>query len=132
MMASLPEVQRKALENPAAVAAMNQQFASITLPEMRSILLDDPGETLRQLKIPVLALNGSRDVQVSAKLNLVAISAALADAGNSDFTVSELPGLNHLFQTCAKCTVAEYGELDQTFSTTALAIVSDWLARHTR
>ena len=46
----------------------------------------------------MLALNGSRDVQVSAKLNLPAIVAALAEGGNSDFTVAELAGLNHLFQ----------------------------------
>lgn len=76
---------------------MNQQFASVTLPEMRSILLDDPGETRRQLKVPVLALNGSRDVQVSARLNLPAMAAALAESGSGDFTVAELPGLNHLF-----------------------------------
>ena len=131
MKASLPEAQRKALASPVAAAA-NQQFASVTLPEMRSILLHDSGQTLRQLKVPVLALNGSRDVQVSARLNLPAIAAALAEGGNSDFTVVELPGLNHLFQNCTKCTVAEYGELNQTFSPTALLLMGDWLALHTR
>jgi pimeloyl-ACP methyl ester carboxylesterase len=132
MKASLPEAQRKALESPGAAAAANQQFASVTVPEMRSILLHDSGRTLHQLKAPVLALNGSRDMQVSAKLNLPAIAAALAEGGNSDFTLVELPGLNHLFQYCTKCTVAEYGELDQTFSPTALLIMGDWLALHTR
>jgi hypothetical protein len=78
-----------------------------------------------------LALNGSHDVQVPPQQNLPAIAAALAAAGNSDFTVSELPGLNHLFQKCNKCTVQEYGELEETFSPTALAIVGDWLVRHT-
>jgi fermentation-respiration switch protein FrsA (DUF1100 family) len=132
MKASLPEAQRKALESPGAAAAANQQFASVTVPEMRSILLHDSGRTLHQLKAPVLALNGSRDMQVSAKLNLPAIAAALAEGGNSDFTLVELPGLNPLFQYCTKCTVAEYGELDQTFSPTALLIMGDWLALHTR
>jgi pimeloyl-ACP methyl ester carboxylesterase len=132
MKANLPETQRRALNSPAAVAETNRQFASVTSPEMRSILLYDPAEALRKLKVPVLALNGSRDVQVLAKLNLPAITAALAEAGNSDFTVVELPGLNHLFQSCQKCTVAEYGELDQTFSPTALLVMGDWLVRHTR
>ncbi len=114
--ASLPEPQRKALENSGVAKAAEQQFASFTLPEMRSVLLHDSAQTLRQVKVPVLALNGSRDLQVSARLNLPAIAAALAEGGNGDFTIAELPGLNHLFQDCAKCTVAEYGELSQTFS----------------
>ena len=132
MKASLPEAHRKALEGPSAAAAANQQFASVTLPELRSILLYDPGQTLRRLKVPVLVLSGSRDVQVSAKLNLPAIAAALAEGGNTDFAIMELPGLNHLFQSCTKCTVAEYGELEQTFSPTALLIMGDWLVLHTR
>jgi hypothetical protein len=65
-------------------------------------------------------------------LNLPAIAAALAEGGNSDFTVVELPGLNHLFQNCTKCTVTEYGELNQTFSPAALAVMGDWLVLHTR
>ncbi len=132
MKAALPESQRNALEDPVAVAAVNQQFASAASPEMRSLILYDPGEALRKLKVPVLALNGSRDVQVSAKLNLPAIAAALAEGGNSDFAIEELPGLNHLFQKCNKCTVSEYGDLDETFSPTALTIMGDWLLRHTR
>jgi hypothetical protein len=130
--ASLPEAQRKALESSGAAAAANRQLPSFTLPEMRSVLIHDSGQTLRRLKVPVLALNGSRDVQVSARLNLPAIAAALAEGGNSDFTVVELPGLNHLFQDCTKCTVAEYGELSQTFSPVALLVMGDWLVLHTR
>jgi len=64
--------------------------------------------------------------------NLPAIAAALAQAGNPDFTISELPGLNHLFQKCHFCTVDEYGKLDETFSSVALEVMEQWLARHTR
>ncbi len=35
---------------------------------------------------PVLALNGSRDVQVPPKQNLPAIASALTQGGNTDFT----------------------------------------------
>jgi pimeloyl-ACP methyl ester carboxylesterase len=107
------------------------QFKGVTSPEMRSFIFYDPAEALRQLKVPVLALNGSRDLQVPPQQNLPPITAALAAAGNSDFTVSELPGLNHLFQKCKQCTVQEYAELEETFSPTALEIMGDWLVRHT-
>jgi hypothetical protein len=71
-------------------------------------------------------------LQVPPQQNLPPITAALAAAGNSDFTVSELPGLNHLFQKCNKCTVQEYAELEETFSPAVLEIMGDWLVRHTR
>jgi pimeloyl-ACP methyl ester carboxylesterase len=111
---------------------MRAQFKAVTSPELRSFLFYDPADALRKLKVPVLALNGSRDVQVPPQQNLPAIACALAAAGNTDFMVSELPGLNHLFQKCNKCTVQEYGELEETFSATALEIMGDWLVRHTR
>jgi uncharacterized protein len=38
-----------------------------------------------------------------------------------------LPGLNHLFQHCTTCTVAEYGETEETFSPQALQIIGSWI-----
>jgi uncharacterized protein len=132
MKAVAPEAQRKAMDTPEAAAQINQQFAGATTPEMRGILLYDPAEALRKLKIPVLALNGSRDVQVLAKLNLPAIEAALKQAGNKDFAVREMPGLNHLFQECKACTIAEYGDLEETFAPSALEAMGVWIAAYSR
>jgi pimeloyl-ACP methyl ester carboxylesterase len=125
-------VEKMMVEEGGSDRAMRAQFTAVTSPEMRSFLFYDPAEALHKLKVPVLALNGSRDVQVPPQQNLPAIAAALAAAGNTDFTVSELPGLNHLFQKCNKCSVQEYGELEETFSPVALEIMGDWLVRHTR
>src|SRR6202035_1957478 len=95
------------------------------------ILLYNPAEVLRKLRLPVLALNGSRDIQVAARLNLPAIASAMAEAGNNDFAIIELPGLNHLFQECITCTIGEYGELRETFSRGALTLLGNWLVTHT-
>lgn len=116
----------------AAEKILDQQIAASASPEMRSFLFLDPAPALRKLTIPVLALNGSRDIQVSAKQNMPAIAAALTEAGNADFTVAVLPGLNHLFQNCAKCSVSEYGQLEETFAPAALDVLGDWIIRHTR
>ena len=132
MKAALPEAQRKAMDTPQASAQMNQQFAALSTPEMRGILLYDPAQALRKLKIPVLALNGSRDVQVLATLNLPAIEAALKQAGNRDFATREMPGLNHLFQTCKACTIAEYGDIEETFAPAGLEAMGDWIVEHSR
>jgi pimeloyl-ACP methyl ester carboxylesterase len=111
---------------------MESQVKSVLAPEIRSFAFYDPAESLGKLQIPVLAINGSRDLQVPPSQNLPAIKAALTAAGNKDFLIVEMPGLNHLFQTCRKCTAAEYGMLEETFSPKALEVMGDWLARHTR
>ena len=120
------------MKNSMPDAAIQAQIAMIRAPETQSMLAYDPAEALRKLKVPVLALIGSKDVQVPPTQNLPAIAAALRAGGNKDFTVKELPGLNHLFQKCAQCTVAEYSTIAETFSPAALDIVSDWVARHVR
>lgn len=111
---------------------LEKEFARITTPELRSFLFYDAAETLKKLKVPVLAMNGSRDVQVAPRQNLAPMVAALTAGGNSDVTAVELPGLNHLFQHCHTCMVTEYGELDESFSPEALELMGDWIARHTR
>jgi pimeloyl-ACP methyl ester carboxylesterase len=113
-------------------SAIEGEGARVISPEIRSFIFLDPAEALRKLKVPVLALNGSRDVQVPPRQNLPAIVAALAAGGNPDFAAVELPGLNHLFQKCKTCAPSEYGALEETFSPTALEVMGDWLVRHTR
>ncbi|HLJ45281.1 MAG TPA: alpha/beta fold hydrolase [Bryobacteraceae bacterium] len=113
-------------------SGLQTEFARVTSNEMRSLIFEDPADILRQVKAPVLAMNGSRDVQVPPQQNLPAIVAALTGGGNPDVTVVELPGLNHLFQHCKTCAPGEYGELEETFSTEALEIMGDWLGRHVR
>lgn len=80
---------------------------------------------LARLRVPVLALNGSLDVQVPAGENLAAIRAALS--ANPDATVLELPGLNHFFQTAVTGAMGEVEDIPETFAPVALAAVSDWI-----
>lgn len=87
----------------------------------------DPQPTLEKLNCKVLALNGGKDVQVVPAQNLDAIRKALAKSKSKSYEVKELPGLNHLFQTCTKCTVDEYAELEETFAPVALKTIGDWL-----
>ena len=126
--AAAPEAEREQLN--AADATLAAQIAQFNAPEFRSMLSYDPAETLRKLKIPVLALNGSRDLQVPPQQNLPPIVAALSEGGDPDFAAVELPGLNHLFQKCKLCTVAEYATIPETFSPAALEVLGEWLARH--
>jgi pimeloyl-ACP methyl ester carboxylesterase len=110
-----------------------QQFASqfaaqLSTPWMKYFLRFDPHPYLMQLKkVKVLALNGSRDIQVVSQQNLPALNNALKEGRTKVYETKELYGLNHLFQTCTKCTVQEYGELEETISPVALQTITDWL-----
>ena len=88
----------------------------------------DPQPILQKVKCPVLAINGSADIQVPADASIHGIDAALKKGGNKNFTTKQFEGLNHLFQKCTKCTVAEYGELETTIEPEVLDTIGDWLA----
>ena len=72
----------------------------VQTPWFRYFLTYDPRPALAKVRCPVLALIGEKDRQVPPKENLAQIESTLEAAGNSRVTVQELPGLNHLFQTC--------------------------------
>ena len=110
-----PENQRKALVN------------QITSYEVASFIRSRPSEYLEKIKIPVLALNGDKDLQVLPKENLAAIKAALDKAGNTNVEIMELKSLNHLFQEATRGSLGEYSEIEQTFSPLALDMITKWI-----
>lgn len=103
-----------------------QQFSS---PWLKQFLLMDPQPYLRKINIKVLALNGSRDIQVLPKSNLDGIRKSLEASKAAKFSIFEVPNLNHLFRECKTCTIQEYAVSKEPFSPAALAIIGDWLHR---
>jgi hypothetical protein len=123
-LASLPESQR-ALARDNAFAAAKAQVSSEWL---RFFLATDPAVYLERVNAPVLALNGTLDLQVSAEQNLPAVEAALERAGNTDVTIKSIERLNHLFQEAGTGQVSEYGLIEETFSPAVLEIMAAWLS----
>lgn len=87
----------------------------------------EPAEILAGIDCPVLALFGGLDMQVPAEGNLEAMREALAAAGNPDFQVDELAGLNHFFQSAETGAPDEYGRIEETISPRVLERVADWI-----
>lgn len=106
--------------------------AQITNNWMYTFLRLDPATILPKVKCPVLALNGSKDLQVPAEINLGAIKKTLLEAGNKKITTKELPNLNHLFQECKTGSPLEYEKIEQTFSPIALDEISSWVLLQTK
>lgn len=108
------------------------QVKTERIPWLKYFIATDPAAFWEQVKCPVLALNGDRDIQVYAKENLDAIRKAVRKGGNRKVKVKALPGLNHLFQHCMECTLQEYARLEETFSPEAIAIITRWLKKTLR
>jgi pimeloyl-ACP methyl ester carboxylesterase len=100
----------------------------LSTPWYRDFIRFDPRVYLRQVTVPVLALNGALDTQVIHTQNLPAIEAALAEAGNTDVTTRSMPGLNHMFQHATTGGIGEYAEIDETISPEVLEIIYTWIA----
>ena len=121
---------QKQLFSPAA-AAIKASMPIYKTPWYRYFITFDPAPVLKNVKVPVLALNGELDLQVPAKENLELIGAALKEGGNQDVTLKAFPKLNHLFQASQTGLPSEYGQIDETMSPEVLKVVSDWILRRT-
>jgi hypothetical protein len=106
-------------------AAIDGQIKVAASPWYRFFLSYDPAPALRRLRIPVLALIGSKDLQVPADQNLPALRAALAAEPRAE--VVELEGLNHLFQEAGTGAPSEYGTIEQTMSPDAMDRIARWI-----
>jgi uncharacterized protein len=112
-------------------AALDASLAQMTGHRFRIFLTYDPKPALRKVTVPVLAINGEKDLQVPAKENLALIEEALAAGGNKAVTIQLLPGLNHLFQTATTGAPHEYAQIAETMAPVAMQAISDWIRART-
>jgi pimeloyl-ACP methyl ester carboxylesterase len=124
--AAATDAERKRLEEREATELKGMLAGSGT-KWFRYFVSHDPRPSLRKVQCPVLALIGAKDTQVPPKENLEEITKALKEGGNKDFTVKEMPDLNHLFQTCKTGSLAEYASIEETVAPAVLEMVADWI-----
>ena len=104
--------------------SLSLQFS---IPWFRDLIRYDPTEYLSKIKCQVLAINGEKDVQVSAQENLMGIQEIVSKNGNDKLKIVSMPDLNHLFQVCETGMVDEYQKIEMTFSPDVLKIIGDWI-----
>lgn len=104
----------------------------IGTPWFKYFIQFDPAPYLKKLRCKVLALNGEKDIQVLPESNLAGITSSLKKSKARKVVIKKMPGLNHLFQACSKCTVEEYAELEETFSPVALQEMVNWLNKNVK
>lgn len=107
--------------------SITSALQQVTTPWFRTFLILEPSKYLKKLKCPVLALNGSTDLQVPSRQNLDAISAILSQSKCPQYETIEIEGLNHLFQESATGSLSEYGKIEQTISPIVLEKTTAWI-----
>ncbi|MEE2972921.1 MAG: CocE/NonD family hydrolase, partial [Planctomycetota bacterium] len=121
MEASVGDDERSGLD----LAALGQ----LRTPWMESFIRLDPADAWRRVGVPVLAINGTLDLQVWHDLNLDAIDAAVT-AGGGRVDIVRLEGLNHLFQPTGTGLPEEYGAIDLTMDVAAMECILNWILRN--
>jgi pimeloyl-ACP methyl ester carboxylesterase len=106
---------------------INKMAAALFSPWLKYFLNYNPATTLTRITIPVLALNGDKDVQVRADENLAGFNTLLTQAGNKNFKTISMRGLNHLFQHATTGEVSEYEKIEETISPEVLDIMTKWI-----
>lgn len=109
--ASVPQVQQQVLA----------QLAPLFSPMYRDLLRYDPAEDIRNVKVPWLALNGDKDLQVLSE-NLKTFEDL-----NPNVVTVVLPGHNHLFQHAVTGLPDEYPLAGQSPSDETLNKIRDFL-----
>ena len=101
--------------------------AQIQMPYMIHFLRLDMRPLLGNVTCPVLALNGTKDVQVEHENNLSALRDGLhPDEKNR---IESVDGVNHLFQHCKTGAVTEYRDIEETISPAVLETIINWISR---
>jgi pimeloyl-ACP methyl ester carboxylesterase len=123
----LEDAEQRGEVPPGGAKSLVERFGT---PWFVGLMRYDPAPVLRTVRQPVLALNGERDLQVPAAIDLAAIRTALQ--GNPRAIVKEVPALNHLFQTAKTGAAEEYTLIEETFAPSALTMIGDWITATAR
>ncbi len=127
-VAKLPENQRQYIVDVEAFS--NAQFSAQVTPlqsaQMRSLLHYDPVDDLDGLEIPILALFGGKDTQVTPVQNET-VFVEVCENDRMNCTNKNFPKANHLFQPANTGFVTEYATLPKEFVDGFLEEISGWL-----
>ena len=119
--------EKKRKEKLLTKASTELVIMQILSPWFREFLRIQPADYLKKVKCPVLALAGSKDLQVPPNPNITNIKNILSASGNKNVKIVVLDNLNHLFQHCTSGSVSEYAFIEETFSEEALEIIANWI-----
>jgi len=105
---------------------LKKQLGSALTPWFHYFIKYNPQENLSKTECAVLAIYGSKDLQVPAKENIEVLTP-IFEKSKINHSIVELTGLNHLMQSAETGNVSEYDFIEETMSPTALKTISNWI-----
>ena len=112
-------------------AALSQNLSAVmrqlSMPYLKHFVTLDVRPLLGVVSCPVLALNGTKDMQVEAESNLGALRSGLPD--NPCNKLETVEGVNHMFQHCQTGMTTEYRDIEETFAPEVLETLVEWFSK---
>ena len=102
---------------------LQQVLASLQTPYIRHLIKLDISQSIQDITCPVLALNGTKDIQVNCQKNL----ELLKKVPHPKSKIQACENVNHLFQNCQTGSTMEYANLEETFSPKVLSLMIEWI-----
>lgn len=121
IVAAMSESIGDAAKMPGVAQQLGAQADALLSPWYRSMLRYDPANDIKAVKVPWLAMNGSKDMQV-LPANLETIKEQ-----NPDADIMLMDKHNHLFLPCVTGMVDEYATLPGDISPATLEAIIEWL-----
>ena len=112
-------------------AALSQNLSAVmrqlSMPYLKHFVTLDVRPLLGVISCPVLALNGTKDMQVEAESNMRALRSGLPD--NPCNKLETVEGVNHMFQHCQTGMTTEYRDIEETFAPEVLETLVEWFSK---
>ena len=126
--AGMPLPSTSQFDLPAALSQnLSAVMRQLSMPYLRHFVTLDVRPLLGGISCPVLALNGTKDMQVEAESNLRALRSGLPDNPCNKFETVE--GVNHMFQHCQTGMTTEYRDIEETFAPEVLETLVEWFSK---
>ncbi len=118
-------IQKKEYDLPVSYTNNLKKVAEIENKWIDYFIAFDPSEDISKVNCPVFAVGGTKDLQVSSKININRIRELLPS--NKYNFINEYNGLNHLFQPCETGKITEYSDIEQTFCPQVMMDICGWI-----
>ena len=126
--AGMPLPSASQFDLPAALSQnLSAVMRQLSMPYLKHFVTLDVRPLLGVISCPVLALNGTKDMQVEAESNLGALRSGLPDNPCNKFETVE--GVNHMFQHCQTGMTTEYRDIEETFAPEVLETLVEWFSK---
>lgn len=102
-------------------------FSQLFTPWVLCINRLDPVDYMKQIKVPVLVLNGEKDIQVLAHENVSVFRKKLPNNPKNSFKI--YPDVNHLFQKAKTGSKMEYKQIEETFNEEVMKDIVEWIEK---